>query len=330
MKILVTGGAGYIGSVLVPELLKQMEIKLIPEASEHTPFEVTVLDNFRYKQNSLLDCCHNNNLEIIRGSVNDYALMEKLVKDKDFILPLACIVGAPACDREPDIAKLTNHSAISMMLNSIKRGFWSGCEDVKVIFPTTNSGYGVGEKDVFCTEETPLRPVSLYGRMKVTTEKEVLDFGNSITLRLATVFGTSPRMRLDLLVNDFVYRAVNDKTVVLFESHFKRNYIHIRDVVKAFIHCINNFDEMKNETYNVGLSDANLSKKELCVEIQRQLPDFYFVDAEIGEDADKRDYIVSNEKIEGTGFNPDYSLQQGIKELIKGYQVIQRNDYTNL
>jgi len=199
----------------------------------------------------------------------------------------------------------------------------------KIIFPTTNSGYGIGKKDKYCTEKTPLRPISLYGRLKVDIEKEILKSKNSITLRLATVFGISPRMRLDLLVNDFTYRAVNDRFLVLFESHFKRNYIYIRDVAKAFIHCLNNFDKMKNEPYNVGLSDANLSKWELCEEIKKQVPDFYFVEADVGEDPDKRDYIVSNEKIESTGFKPDYSLQQGVSELLKGYEIIRRNNFSN-
>ncbi|MCK5342213.1 MAG: SDR family oxidoreductase, partial [Candidatus Heimdallarchaeota archaeon] len=195
--------------------------------------------------------------------------------------------------------------------------------------PTTNSGYGVGQKDKYCTEDTPLNPISLYGQLKVEAEKAIMESGNSITLRLATVFGISPRMRLDLLVNDFAYRAVTDGFLVLFESHFKRNYIHVRDVTKAFIHCLDNFDNMKNETYNVGLSDANISKWELCEEIKKQIPDFYFTEAEIGEDLDKRDYVVSNEKIEATGFMPDNSLQQGIKELIKGYQIIQSNEFSN-
>jgi len=325
MKILVTGGAGYIGSILVPELLKQFEIKAIPEALEQTPFEVTVVDSFIYNQSSLLDCCNNKRLKIIRGDVRNFEMMEKLVKDKDIIFPLACIVGAPACDIDEDRAKTTNHSAIMNMIHhmDIKE------KDTKIIFPTTNSGYGVGEEGIYCTEETPLRPVSLYGRMKVATEKELLKLDNIITLRLATVFGTSPRPRLDLLVNDFVYRAVNDRSIIVYEPHFKRNYIHIRDVVKAFIHCINNFEEMKGEPYNVGLSDANISKWELCEEIKKQIPDFFFTEGK-GADPDKRNYIVSNEKIEATGFKPDYTLQDGIEELIKGYQIIKRNQYANI
>ena len=313
MKILVTGGAGYIGSILVPELLKKGH-------------EVTVIDNFMYNQTSLLDCCHDEKLTVIRGDVRDRKLISDCLKKSDAIFPLACIVSMPACAKKPVEARTINFDAIKMILElRSKRS-----KDQIIIFPTTNSGYGIGQKGIYCTEETPLNPISLYGRLKVESENILLEAGNCITLRLATVFGISPRMRLDLLVNDFTYRAVTDRFLVLFESHFKRNYIHIRDVAKAFIHCLENFDKMKDEPYNVGLSDANLSKWELCEEIKKQVPDFYFVEAEVGEDQDKRDYIVSNEKIEATGFKPDYSLQQGIAELIKGYQVIRTNQFSNI
>ena len=308
MKILVTGGAGYLGSILVPKLLE-----------EH---EVTVIDNFIYGQTPLLDCCFNDNLTIIRGDARDKKLISEHIKDKDIIIPLACIVGFPACDRDPTAARSTNFYAIRKILELR--------DNQRIIFPTTNSGYGIGQESIFCTEETPLNPISLYGRLKVEIEKTILEEKNAITLRLATLFGLSPRMRLDLLVNNFTYHAVTDRAVVLFESHFKRNYLHVRDAAKAFIHCIKHWNEMKDEPYNVGLSDANLSKWQLCEEIKKQSPDFYFTEAEIGGDPDKRDYIVSNEKIERTGFEPDYSLQDGIKELIKGYQIIQRNDFTNI
>lgn len=310
MRILVTGGAGYIGSILVPTLLG-------------IGHEVVVVDNFMYNQTSLLDCCNNKKLEIIRGDARDKGLISRVIENVEAIFPLACYTGAPLCSKDPVGAETTNLDAIKMLLQLRKK-------DQIIIFPTTNSGYGVGQKDKYCTEETPLNPISLYGRLKVDAEKAILDAGNSITLRLATVFGISPRMRLDLLVNDFTYRAVTDRYMVLFESHFKRNFVHVRDVAKAFIHCLDNFDKMKDETYNVGLSEANISKWELCEEIKKQVPDFYFVEAEIGEDLDKRDYVVSNEKIEATGFKPDYSLQRGIEELIKGYQVIKRNQYSNI
>lgn len=310
MKILVTGGAGYIGSILVPDLLKKNH-------------EVIVVDNFIYNQTSLLDCCYNENLTIIRGDVRNRNIISKHLRNVDAIFPLACMTGAPLCEKDPIAAKTVNFDAVKMILELRSK-------DQLIIFPTTNSGYGIGEKGIYCTEKTPLNPISLYGRLKVETEKMLLDAGNCITLRLATVFGISPRMRLDLLVNDFTYRAVTDHCLVLFESHFKRNYIHVRDVAKAFIHCLDNFDKLKDEPYNVGLSNANLSKWELCEEIKKQIPNFYFTEAKIGEDPDKRDYIVSNKKIESTGFKPDYLLQQGIAELIKGYQVIKINQFSNI
>jgi len=310
MKTLVTGGAGYIGSILVPELLKKGH-------------EVTVIDNFIYNQTSLLDCCYNNNLTIVRGDARSKNIIAKHLRNVDAILPLACMTGAPLCEKDTIAAKTVNFEAVKMILELRSK------EQV-IIFPTTNSGYGIGQKGIYCTEKTPLNPISLYGRLKLETEKMLLDAGNCITLRLATVFGISPRMRLDLLVNDFTYRAVTDHCLVLFESHFKRNYIHVRDVAKAFIHCLANFNKMKDEPYNVGLSNANLSKWELCEEIKKQISNFYFTEAKVGEDPDKRDYIVSNEKIEFTGFTPDYSLQQGITELIKGYQVIRRNQFSNI
>ena len=310
MKILVTGGAGYIGSILVPELLKRGH-------------EVTVIDNFIYNQTSLLDCCYNKNLTIVRGDARSKNIIAKHLRNVDAIFPLACMTGAPLCDKDTIAAKTVNFEAVKMILELRSK-------EQAIIFPTTNSGYGIGQKGIYCTEKTPLNPISLYGRLKVETEKMLLDAGNCITLRLATVFGISPRMRLDLLVNDFTYRAVTDHFLVLFESHFKRNYIHIQDVAKAFIHCLDNFNKMKDEPYNVGLSNANLSKWELCEEIKKQISNFYFTEAKVGEDPDKRDYIVSNKKIESTGFTPEYSLQQGITELIKGYQVIRRNQFSNI
>jgi len=310
MKILVTGAAGYIGSVLVPGLLNK-------------GYEVIAIDNFMYNQASLLDCCYDKKLTIIRGDARDKELISRCLKNVDAIFPLACLTGVPACNRDPITAKTTNFDAVKMLLELRS-------QEQVIIFPTTNSGYGIGQEGIYCTEETPLNPVSLYGHLKVEIEKILLDAGDCITLRLATAFGISPRMRLDLLVNDFTYRAVTDRFVVLFEAHFKRNYIHVRDIAKAFTHCLENFDRMKGEPYNVGLSDANLSKWELCQEIQKQVPEFYFVESKIGEDPDKRNYIVSNAKIERTGFKPEISLQDGIAELIKGYQAISKNQFTNI
>ncbi|MFC1809669.1 NAD-dependent epimerase/dehydratase family protein [Candidatus Omnitrophota bacterium] len=309
MKLLVTGAAGYIGSLLIPELLAQGH-------------DVIAIDTFMYDQTSLLDYCNNKKLEIIRGDVRNKDLISNALKEVNAIIPLACLTGAPLCDAQPHAAEEVIVDAIKMMLTIRK-------QDQFVIYPTTNSGYGVGEEGVYCTEETPLRPISLYGKLKVKAEEEILNAGNAITLRLATAFGMSPRMRLDLLVNDFVYRAVNDKFVALFEAHFRRNYVHVRDVVNSIVYCLAHFDGMKNETYNVGLSDANLSKYELCEEIKKCIPDFYFIEAKVGEDPDKRNYIVSNEKIEKAGFKARISLQSGIAELVKGYKVIRRNQFTN-
>jgi nucleoside-diphosphate-sugar epimerase len=310
MKILITGGAGYIGSILTPRLL----------ALGH---QVTVIDNFMYQQTSLLDCCHNPDLTIVRGDIRHPDVVKKHLAKADVIIPLACLVGAPVCSQKPIEARTINLDAIKMLADLSGKG-------QIILSPTTNSGYGIGEEGLFCTEETPLRPVSLYGTLKVELEEYLLATGRAVSLRLATVCGISPRMRLDLLVNDFTYRAVTDRFVILFEAHFKRNYIHVQDVASAFIHAMKNFDTMKNQAYNVGLSEANLSKMELCLEIQKQVPEFCIMESEIGKDPDQRNYIVSNEKIEKTGFKPKVSIQQAISELIKGYQVVRRNDFTNL
>ena len=309
-KILIIGGAGYIGSVLTEELLKE----------GHT---VRVLDNFMYDQTSLAHVMHNKELEVVRGDMRDEEILKENINGMDIIIPLAAIVGAPACDLDKVAAQSTNFDAIKLILKLRKK-------EQRIIYPNTNSGYGVGKKNTFCDEDSPLNPISLYGRTKVDAEKEILKAGNSVTFRLATVFGVSPRIRTDLLVNDFVYRAVKDKFIVLFEAHFKRNYIHVRDVAHAFLHVIKNFDEMKGEPYNVGLSDANLSKEELCETIKKHVPDFYFIEAKIGKDPDKRDYIVSNKKIEKTGFKPKYSLDDGIPELIKLYRTIKSSPFGNI
>ena len=309
-NILVTGGAGYLGSVLVRQLLEKGN-------------RVTVLDNFMFGPNPLLDCCDYETFEVVRGDARDRTLLEGLVKDKDIVIPLAALVGMPLCKRDMIGAESTNTGAIKTLTEVLS-------PQQKIVIPITNSGYGVGQEGIYCTEETPLNPISMYGKTKVEAEKFVLDRGNCVSLRLATVFGASPRMRLDLLVNDFVYRAVTDRFIVIFEGHFKRNYIHVRDVAKAFMHVMDNFETMKDEPYNVGLSDANISKLELCAEIKKLLPDFIYMEAELGEDPDKRDYIVSNEKIEKTGFVPDYTLERGIKELIKAYTIIVDSKYRNV
>lgn len=309
-NVLVTGGAGYLGSIMVPELLKAGN-------------KVTVLDNFMFKQNSLAHCVADPNFDVVKGDAREESVLKPLLAKADVVIPLAALVGAPLCKQDPIGATTTNLDAQLMLIKALSK-------QQKVLMPITNSGYGVGESGKFCTEETPLRPLSLYGIHKVEVEKAALDHGNTVSFRLATVFGMAPRMRLDLLVNDFTYRAVYDRFVVLFESHFKRNYIHVRDVSRAFLHALDNFEAMKNQPYNVGLSDANLSKFELCQRIQAQIKDFVFLEAPVGEDPDKRDYIVSNEKIEKSGWKPAHSLDMGIAELIKGYRMIKNTIYTNV
>ncbi|MHC5656213.1 NAD-dependent epimerase/dehydratase family protein [Stappia sp.] len=308
--ILVTGGAGYLGSTMVPMLLD-------------AGYKVTVVDNFMFRQSSLNQLCHNPNFEVVRADIRSEEEMRPLYASADIIIPLAAYVGAPLCKADPVGATTVNHDAVLMMLDNVS-------PDQAVLMPTTNSAYGTGDENNFCTEESPLRPISSYAIDKVAVEKRLMERTNSISFRLATVFGMSPRMRLDLLVNDFVWRAVNDRFLVLFEGHFKRNYINVRDVARAFLHGLSNFESMKGEIYNVGMSDANLSKIELCQAIKRHLPDFYFVEADIGKDPDQRNYIVSNEKIERTGYRPEVSIDAGIEELMKGFRMIRNSVHGNV
>ena len=308
-KILVTGGAGYLGSTMVPELLKAGN-------------QVTVLDNFFYHQNSLAHVCHDTNLKVINGDIRLKEIMTAAMSEADIIIPLAAFVGAPLCNKDPVGATTINRDAILMMLELAN-------DDQAILMPTTNSAYGSGNDNNLCDEESELHPITQYAKEKVEIEKVLMDRKNSISFRLATVFGMSPRMRIDLLVNDFAYRAVHDKFIVLFESHFKRNYIHVRDVTRVFLHGIANFDSMRGNIFNVGLSEANLSKKELCEAINIHAPDFMFIEAPIGKDPDQRNYIVSNAKIEGTGFKPAHTLDAGIQELIKGYTMIKNTKYGN-
>jgi nucleoside-diphosphate-sugar epimerase len=309
-QILVTGGAGYLGSTMVPELL----------AAGH---KVTVLDNFMYGQNSLAHVCHHPAFEVVRGDVRSESTVLPLLKKTDIIIPLAAYVGAPLCARDPVGASTTNHDAIVMMLKHVS-------QHQRILMPTTNSAYGTGDANNFCTEESPLRPMSLYATEKVKVEKELMQHPNATSFRLATVFGMSPRMRVDLLVNDFTYRAVHDRFVVLFEAGFKRNYIHVRDIARVFLHGINQYEKTNGRIFNVGLSDANVSKKELCQAIQKQIADFTFIEAPIGKDPDQRNYIVSNARIEATGYQPQVSLDAGIRELIKGYTMIRNTRYGNV
>jgi nucleoside-diphosphate-sugar epimerase len=309
-KILVTGGAGYLGSILCERLL----------AAGH---RVTVVDNFMFGQATLLHLCSNPALEIIRGDARDTSLMRKVVADHDVIIPLAALVGAPLCDRDPHAATAVNFEAIRD-INRMRSA------DQLIVYPTTNSGYGTKSGARHCTEETPLEPISLYGRTKVDAEQEVLSSPNAITLRLATVFGLSPRMRLDLLVNHFVHAAVSDGYIVIFEKDFKRNYIHIRDVADCFVHCLEHRSAMVGRPYNAGLDDANLSKEELALKVKEHVPGFYLHFSEVGSDPDKRNYIVSNQRLREAGFQARRSLDDGIRELLKGYKMIRKNQYGNV
>jgi nucleoside-diphosphate-sugar epimerase len=307
--ILVTGGAGYIGSVVCERLLD-------------AGFSVTALDSLLYQQRSLFHLCANPKFEFVYGDARDQELMRSAIKRADVIIPLAALVGAPACDRDPELARSVNLEAVRL-INRLRSS------DQLVVYPTTNSGYGTQSGDVYCTEETPLEPISLYGQTKSQAETELLQSPNVVTLRLATVFGMSPRMRLDLLVNHFVYAAATDGYLVIFEKHFKRNYIHIRDVADCFFHCIGNAKRMTGRPYNTGLDSANLSKQELAEKIKEFVPNFYVHFAQIGSDPDKRNYIVSNERLREAGFEARRSLEFGIEELLKGYRMMGRGRFKN-
>ncbi len=309
-KVLVTGGAGYIGSILVEHLLKE-------------GFKVTVLDNLMFGQRPHFHFCANPDYEFVFGDVRDERILKNLVAKHDIIIPLAALVGAPLCDRDPWLAKAVNFEAIKL-INSLRSSTQI------MIYPMTNSGYGTKSGEVFCTEETPLEPISLYGQTKVDGEKEVLSKDNSVSFRLATVFGMSPRMRIDLLVNYFTYQAVKEGTLVIFEKDFKRNFVHIRDVADAMIFAIKNIEKMSGEPYNLGLDSANMSKEELAYKIKEQVPSLYIHFAEIGSDPDKRNYIVSNQKLREAGFEAKRSIEAGIAELIKGYRMIVKGALTNV
>jgi nucleoside-diphosphate-sugar epimerase len=309
LQILITGGAGYIGSVLTKTLLDRGH-------------RVTVLDNFLFGQTSLLDCCPSPRFSVIRGDCRDERILKDALSDPDVVIPLAALVGAPMCDFDRAAATSTNLGAIASLCRLMS-------PSQRVLYPVTNSGYGIGAAGTECTEDSPLKPISLYGETKVAAEQAILERGNSITFRLATVFGASPRMRLDLLVNDFVYRAIYDRALVLFEPHFKRNYLHVRDVAKVFVHGLDHFEAMQGRPYNVGLDSANLSKKELCERIQQHIPGFVFFEAAIGRDPDQRDYIVSNARIAATGFRPEWTLDAGIIELMKTYRIVRRSTHAN-
>ena len=308
-KILVTGGAGYIGSILVNDLLKNN-------------FEVTVIDNFFYNQTSLLNCSKFKKLNIINDDIRNYTLLNELIKKHDIIIPLAGLVGAPLCKKFPKESHEINYdAAINIFKNKVK--------DQRLIMPTTNSAYGSGNQDNYCDENSPLKPISEYAKQKVDLEQIMMQGDNVTSLRLATVFGVSPRPRLDLLVNDFTFRAIRDNSLVLYESHFKRNYIHVRDISKCFQFCISN-DKTINEIFNVGLSDTNISKLELANRIKKYIPSLDIQENNEEKDPDQRNYIVSNTKIESVGFTTDCSLDDGIKEIIRYYPILKNNNFNNI
>ena len=309
-RILVTGGAGYLGSILCEHLLD-------------AGYRVTVLDNLMYGQEPLFHLCAHPDFDFVRGDTRDEATLKRLLGQADVIIPLAAIVGAPACDRDPWLAQAVNLDAVRL-INRLRS------PQQRIVFPVTNSGYGAKSGEVFCTEESPLEPISLYGRTKVEAEAELLAAENTLTLRLATVFGLSPRMRLDLLVNHFTYAAVTDRYLVLFEKSFKRNFIHVRDVADCFLHAIANFEAMKGRTYNVGLDSANMSKEELALKIKEQVPELVIQSSEIGKDPDKRNYIVSNQRLREAGFEARRSIEDGIRELLKGYRMLARGRFHNV
>jgi len=309
MRVFVTGGAGYLGSILCEHLLD-------------AGHQVVVLDNLLFQQASLFHLCARPGFEFVRGDARDEATVKKCLSGVDVIIPLAAIVGAPACDANPIGATSTNLDAVRLLNRIRSKSQW-------IIYPTTNSGYGTKSGDVFCTEETPLEPVSLYGTTKVDAENEVLNSPNGVTLRLATVFGTSPRMRLDLLVNHFTYAAVTDRYLVIFEKDFKRNFVHIRDVADAFLFAIEHRETMQGRAFNVGLETGNLSKADLARMIQAHVPNFYVHYAEVGSDPDKRNYIVSNERLRKAGFEAKRSLDDGIAELIRAYRMLPLGTWRN-
>jgi nucleoside-diphosphate-sugar epimerase len=308
-SVLITGGAGYIGSVLSSHLLA-------------AGYRVTVLDNLVYGQSGPLHLSNNPNFQFVYGDANNKSIVKQLVGEADVLIPLAALVGAPVCQAHKEQAYLVNLAAVRLIESVRENGQFS-------VFPTTNSGYGTQSGDTYCTESTPLKPISVYGRTKVRAESLLLGSPNTITLRLATVFGMSPRMRLDLLVNDFTYRAFTDGYLVLYEPHFKRNYVHIRDVADCFIHCIKNHQRMIGNPYNVGLDSANCSKEELALKIKEHLPKTEIYYSESGTDPDKRNYIVSNQRLRDAGFEASRDLDMGIEELIKGYRMLGKGMYRN-
>jgi len=310
-KVLITGGAGYLGSILTEVLLNKK-------------YQVTVLDNLVYKQTSVAPFTYNKNFKFILGDVTNKTLLKSLVEQHDIIIPLAAIVGMPACKAQPELTIKVNYEQVKNITQ------WAS-KNQMILIPNTNSQYGSSTEII--TEESPFKPLSLYAETKCNAEKAILDSGNGIALRLATVFGMSYRMRMDLLVQDFVYKAVTDGYLVLFESHYIRNYIHVRDIANTFLFMIENYEKCNNNAFNVGLSSANCTKLELANKIKQFVPDLVIVENNFKQDFDQRNYMVSNAKLESKGWKPEFDLEDGIQELITGYQLINKfknKDFTNL
>ena len=309
-KILITGGAGYIGSMLATALVQKGHI-------------VTVVDILKYSSNSINHLFVNKNFIFLKEDITKINVLKKITKNQDFIIPLAGLVGAPLCEKFKKEAVKTNLTSVKLLLKIKKK-------KQKIIFPTSNSGYGIGQKNKFCDENSPLNPISLYGRTKAEAEKEILKKGNCVAFRLATIFGFSYRMRTDLLVNNFVEKAIKTKKIEIYEPHFRRNFIHIKDVVKAFIFAIDNFNSLKNNVYNLGLSSANITKIQLAKKIRKQFLPLKIIIKKNKKDPDQRDYFVSNKKIEKKGFCAKISLEMGIKELIdilRNTNIYFKNNY---
>ena len=303
MKILVPGGAGFLGSVLVPMLLD-------------AGHRCTVLDNFLYGQTPFLDLCGHPDLEIIRGDVRHTAILRRALTDQDAVIPLAAIVGAPACARDQMAAQSVNLEAIRLLMR---------CRSVEqyVVFPNSNSGYGNCPAGKSCDEDAPLRPLSLYGRLKVAAEAVVLAAEHTVSLRFATLFGPSPRMRTDLLVNDFTWRAATDGWLVLYEGHYRRSILHVRDAARAFLWALEGLAgaTLRHRVYNVA-GDSGITKRELCHAIHRQVPHFRWFDSDAGHDPDQRDYAVDTTRALGEGWKPELTLVEGIGELLRAYTIL--------
>lgn len=309
MRILITGGAGYLGSTLVPLLL---------EAGHR----VTVLDDMRYAQHgALAACCAYPSFSFALGDVRDRRVLEPLISSADVVIPLAAMVGAPLCDR-------SSIEAWSVNVDGIKTLTGIMAPSQFLIIPISNSGYGIGS-DEPCDENSPLLPISVYGRSKVAAEEIAMERSYSVSLRLATLFGASPRMRIDLLVNEFVWLAHRYGSITLFQSEFRRNFCHVKDAASAFTHVLNHSTKTRGNVFNVGDDRANMTKRQLCDHIVDHLPNFRVQTSPIGEDPDKRDYLVSNRKFESTGWSPSHTIDDGISELIKLYSMLPRTLYGN-